>query len=367
MGIYLFTLFGSVLLAHLAEYYTDGSTDEHGRKKLNSYMVTMLTIFLVVISGFRYTNYYASDEYNYRIAAMAMEGSSINSIRIGIQNEWIFELLKWISANVFHDSQFLVFICALITNVSIVLFFKKYARPFWFSVFLYVCGGSFFTSMNIMRQYLALAIVIWCYFLAREKKFIKYILLILLAAGIHQSVWIMLPMYFLLRKEKMDISFFIILVASLVVMMNFETVMTVILSGSSTYEHYIDDLLNDGYGVKLLRILAWLLPYMFVILFHKTISQRFHLEYSLIFATILAACVSVISYQYVFIARLDVYFSIPALCAVIKVPELFETRSRKFVKYAMVGLFFAFGCYQMMNFAPYHNVLFENISGVLYL
>ena len=367
MGIYLVTLLGGILLSCLAESYTDSTVDDSGRKKLNNYMVILLIVFLTIISGFRYTNYYASDEYNYRVAAMAMEGSSINSIRIGIQYEWIFELLKWITANVFHDSQFLIFICAFITNISIILFFKKCARPFWFSIFLYVCGGSFFTSMNIMRQYLALAIVIWCYLLARKKKIVGYILLILLAAGIHQSAWIMLPMYFLLRKGKIDVSFFIILVVTLVVMMKFETVMTFILSGSSTYEHYINDLLNDGYGVKLLRILAWLLPYLFVILFHKTICHRFHLEYNLIFATILAACISVISYQYVFVARLDTYFSVPALCAVIKIPELFETTSRRFVKYIMVALFFAFGCYQMLNFAPYHNVLFENISGVLYL
>lgn len=362
MIVYLVTLVISCCLAYQAE--RTGWRDERSELHFNKRYVALLIIFLCVVSGFRYMNYYQSDEYNYRQMVDAMKGVPFK-INFGFEEEWISQMLYWISANIFKSNQFFILIAAVITNVSLVIFFSRHVKSLTLVIFLYIAGGAYFTSMNIIRQYIAVAIIVWGYDLAKKKKMILYFLLVIFAAGIHQSAWLMLPMYFVLRKKRLDWSAAFIIVAVLFVFMNFQTIMSSMLIEGSTYDHYLADILSGGYGVKLIRILVWLVPYFLLIIKFRYCEKNIRMDTTILFATLISVCVSIVSYKYVFFARIDVYFSVPALCGVAYVPELFEEKSRRIVLMAMVILFFAFGCYQMRMFSPYHNILFEEISGVL--
>lgn len=362
MSIYLITLVVSCFLAYLAQQ--EAWMDEYGNKHLNLKYVVCLIVFLCIVSGFRYMNYYQSDEYNYRIMVDSLRGAPF-LYNLNFSEEWGSYIIYWISANIFHSNQFLIFIAAVITNVSFVVFFMKNTQSFFMVIFLYVSGGAYFTSMNVLRQYLAVGIVIWCLELANKRKFIYYTILVFFAASIHQSTWLMLPMYLVFRKKRIDKSAVVIIIATLILFMNFQTVMSSVLSMGSTYDHYLENILSDGYGVKLIRILAWLLPYGLLIWKSKYCGEILKIKPTLLFSVLISACISIVSYKYVFAARIDTFFAIPALCAVSRIPYLFEERSRRIVKFAMVILFFLFGCYQMSGFSPYHNILLENISGVL--
>lgn len=362
MIIYLITLVISCYLAYQAE--KTGWRDKENKLYFNKRYVALLIIFLCVVSGFRYMNYYQSDEYNYRQMVDAMKGVPFK-INFSFEAEWISQMLYWISANIFKSNQSLILIAAIITNVSLVIFFSRHVKSLSLVIFLYIAGGAYFTSMNIIRQYMAVAIIVWCYDLAKKKKMILYFLLVILATGIHQSAWLMLPMYFVFRKKRLDGSAIFIIVAALFVFMNFQTIMSSMLIEGSTYDHYLADILSGGYGVKLIRILVWLVPYFLLIIKFRYCEKNIRMDTTILFATLISVCVSIVSYKYVFFARIDVYFSVPALCGVAYVPELFEEKSRRIVLMAMVILFFAFGCYQMRMFSPYHNILFEEISGVL--
>lgn len=362
MIVYLVTLVISCCLAYQAE--RTGWRDERNKLHFNKRYVVILIIFLCVVSGFRYMNYYQSDEYNYRQMVDAMKGIPFK-INFGFEEEWISQMLYWISANIFKSNQFLILIAAIITNVSLVIFFSRHVKSLSLVIFLYIAGGAYFTSMNIIRQYMAVAIIVWCYDLARKKKLILYFLLVILAAGIHQSAWLMLPMYFVLRKKRLDWSTVFIIAATLFVFINFQTIMSAMLTTGSTYDHFLEDMLSGGYGVKAIRILVWLVPYSLLIIKFKYCEKKIGVDSSILFSALISSCIGIISYKYVFFARIDFYFSIPALCGVSYVPDLFKEKSKRVVIMAMVILFFAFGCYQMQMFSTYHNILFEEISGVL--
>ncbi len=362
MIIYLITLVVSCFFAYQAQQ--EGWTAEDGSRHLNIKFVVCLIVFLCIISGFRYMNYYQSDEYNYRVMVDGMKGIPFFD-NFDFSQEWGSYVLYWISANIFNTNQFLIFIAAVITNVSFVIFFMKNTQSFLMVIFLYIAGGAYFTSMNILRQYMAVGIILWCLELANKRKIIYYIILVFLAASIHQSAWLMLPMYLVFRKKRFDKSVLVIVAITLVLFMNFQSIMSSVLSAGSSYDHYLENILSGGYGVKLLRILAWMLPYGLLLWRIKYCENVLNIKPIVLFSVLISACISIVSYKYVFFARIDAYFSIPALCAVSRVPYLFEERSRRIVNLAMGILFFLFGCYQMSGFSTYHNILFENISGVL--
>lgn len=356
MKIYLITLCGAVLLAYCAECHPLRQR-ELRRERLSSMWVMILMAFLIIISGLRYMNYDQSDENNYRYMVDSTMGQDFDRSEFGWNKEWLFYVLVWVSANVFNDSQALIFISALITNVLIVWFFAKYARPFWFAIFLYIAGGAFSSSMNVLRQYLAVAIILWCYPLAQQRRLILYCALVAIAAWLHQSAWIMLLAYPILRRKNFDFWTILIVVGAYFVFANFETVMAAVLP-STSYDHYLEDIIKGKYGVKWIRIAAWLVPYVIIIVFYR----RFHLNcgigYDVLYGVLLSACISIVSSRYVFAARIETYFSLITYMAIARIPELFVKRDEGFIRGMIVALFFAFGLYQYSISPDYHNILF---------
>lgn len=68
---------------------------------------------------------------------------------------------------------------------------KKYA---WVGMLVYFCWLYPF-SLNIMRQSIAIAIVIWGYRYVQERKFMKYLIVIAVACGFHLSALLGLAVY----------------------------------------------------------------------------------------------------------------------------------------------------------------------------
>lgn len=74
-----------------------------------------------------------------------------------------------------------------------------YDQSTWFvmSFFLLMTQGFYFNSLNTVRYYFVLAVALYSMKYAQEKKWIKFVLLILFAALFHKTVLLVLPVYFL--------------------------------------------------------------------------------------------------------------------------------------------------------------------------
>ena len=84
--------------------------------------------------------------------------------------------------------------CAvLITGFMGRAVWKNSAIP-WVSILLFAADRHFFISMNIMRQYMALAVALCAIRYVREKCLWKYAIVILIASLFHKSILMFLPL-----------------------------------------------------------------------------------------------------------------------------------------------------------------------------
>lgn len=363
IAFYILILFITVMLSNAAEVL--GNSEDPQRRKWKPILIFVLIFFLCFISGFRYMNYYLSDEYNYRVEVNNSIGMTLGNY-ISDRTEPVFAIMQWIAGNIFHSDQVLIFFTSVVTITSLVLYLLKNSKNFTMTMFLFIAGNFYFTTWNIVRQCLAAAIIVWCIELAQKKKIIPYMILVVLASGIHLSAWICIPLYFIFRKQKLDKSGLVIALASIIFFLYFDDILRAVLSDNDTYGHYISQYETSGYGTSIFRILAWMIPYVLILYKHEYFEKVLGIKAQLMFCVILAAGVNLLSYRYVFVARIGVYFSYPALCVVSSVPDAFDERTARFVTYMMCLLYFLFGCYQMRVGSAYHNMLLENISGVLH-
>ena len=74
----------------------------------------------------------------------------------------------------------------------------KYSKNEFLSVFLYLNLSFLYMDMNYMRQSIALSIICFSYPFIRDKKFWRFLLIVIAAAFFHKSALYMIPVYFVL-------------------------------------------------------------------------------------------------------------------------------------------------------------------------
>lgn len=97
----------------------------------------------------------------------------------------------------FTDNPFwLIFVTSIIILSGYFYSIRKYSPFVWLSVILYIMG-PYAQSIYVLRQHMAMSIVLYTYPFIIERKFWSYILISLLAFSMHQSAIVILPLYFL--------------------------------------------------------------------------------------------------------------------------------------------------------------------------
>ena len=215
------------------------------RKTRSRYtVVAWYVIFLfVVLVGLRDTatisiqHFRQSDELAYRIAFDLLIGTPFSLANVA-SFEWGRYVLDWTLANIFKDSQMWVFTYALLTNYLFVQSIRKYVKPFWLGIFLYITFGLLTFQMNGTTSVLAGAILLKSIDFAVKRKFLKYLFVVFIAGSIHFSAWIMLPLYLVLTKRGFTKGTLFWIVITVIFMFGFNSIANFILP-ITPYASYI--------------------------------------------------------------------------------------------------------------------------------
>lgn len=163
------------------------------REMRNAALMCGIFALLFLVSACRY--YVGNDYYRYEqyFRLMMIEGSD------GVPTEIGFNLLCKGLQYAFGEGVYLL-IFAVFAAITIFFFLKGIfdtSVEFGFSFFLFMTFGYYFNSMNTIRYYLALSIVVYAVKYVLRKEYVRFIAIILLASTFHKSVLIVIPLYIL--------------------------------------------------------------------------------------------------------------------------------------------------------------------------
>ena len=99
-----------------------------------------------------------------------------------------------------NSTQVVFFLNALIFSIFAFAFIKQFSKNWCLSIILLLITGTFSQSLNIMRQMAAAMICLYALKYAVKKQFVKYLIFILFAAGIHTTAIIFIVPYFFIDK-----------------------------------------------------------------------------------------------------------------------------------------------------------------------
>lgn len=328
MIVYIIMLFISVVLLIVAEKV------EKKALKITLYILAVLPFFIV--SALRYN---VGTDYLKRYVAdfnKMVQGKDIKNLEIGFKLIIRFCLI-------FTKNPNLLFI--LTSGIIIVLIMTTIytkSKNVILSVLIFFLGGFFFGSLNIVRQYIAISIILFGYrFLIKEQYSKNYdfvfVICVLLATLIHSSSIVCIILV-LLNKKGINIKW-VVPISIIIILLgeNIMNVLTIIIE-KTRFSVYLKGNFAKG-EISILNILVNLIiyTYMYAIYHIKAKNNEKITKEATLFLNIqgIALIITALGACHMLFSRIALYFvafqilSIPSFISIMPLNRITETIHNK--------------------------------------
>ena len=364
MIVYIIMIIISLFFAYLSIKM------ENKLQKIICIILTMMPF--IIVSGFRYD---VGTDFFYRYVSdfkSIANGAAIENLEIG------FKIIIKLCLLFSNDSQWLFMITSIMITVLIIGGINKNSKNILISILIFGIGGFFFQSLNLVRQFLAMAIVFFAYqYLLKVGKVKWYILAVTIAFFVHNSSIIMIILVFC-RKRLIFNSWITFLILAVVSIFG-NTILELLTPFIETtrFDVYLVGKYAKGYTSTLYNLVN-LMIYAFIVILYRVKTKKQTNEMSVkdekcmedkLFINIqaLALIFTVMSSMHMLFSRISYYFtifqilSIPYFIETTKIKEIcLGEKGMKQILYGLVILFF-------LSLTFYTNVLHNDNEPLPYI
>lgn len=245
----------------------------------------------------------------------------------GFENGFVFYIrLVAIISKSFHD---FIFITSILSMLGFFFFIKDNSKNYFASLLLFITFGFYICHFCILRQVLAMSILLFSYKYVKEEKFWKFTLLVLIAATFHKTSIVFFPVYFLSKipyNKKIIYIYLISMLLLFILRVPLINLATTILYGQ--YEGYKD---TSGSGYVMLGLIyAVVLGIMLVFKNYKLEDRESKI---LFYMLLLSIPFQILATVQGLLARIVMYFTCSLM---ILIPNAIETKNLKERKFLII-------------------------------
>ncbi|MBR2724967.1 MAG: EpsG family protein [Ruminococcus sp.] len=314
MKVLLITALVAGIFAALASNQYIHTTNLQASNKSNKKNLTTYYVFvflcvatLAVVSGLRY--YVGTDFGGYYRGYPKWEMSFGERWRTW--NEPGLSTIAKLLYPISQDGAAFILVIACLTVSLFVFTIAKNTDTFFFSTVIFICL-SWVGCFNGVRQFLAAAILFAGHRLIFDRKFLKFCIVVFIAASFHITALIMLPMYFLITKVLDLKKIVFILVAGIATIYSYDFLFEIlgVLKDSEAGSANTTYAQNSIHPLRILIAFAPIALYFFLLFQEKgfTGTENFYIGFIFVqAATILGTSNSA------YLNRVHIYFT-PFVC-----------------------------------------------------
>lgn len=253
---------------------------------------------------------------------------------------------------------FFCFISGVLVYYPILLLVSRKSEDINFSCLIYIFSLSFYFGFNGIRQAIAGSFAICAYYFGlRDKKYLKYAVLMLIAYCFHSGALLILPFHLLSLKKLKAISTWIILIpfagASLVLRDIWGQVIGAF-NGFEVVARYKEVFLEAN-GSGIIRVIVWIVPVVFVFMYYDRIKEKYHDIDSDALIVICGSIFMIYSMLDSNFSQLSMFFIDANLILYPKIYNAIEEKNKKAFKYSVLIVFFAYMLLLLLNGDGFYN------------
>lgn len=131
-----------------------------------------------------------------------------------------FRLLCYVISRFTANGQWLVVVSSVLIHGSVSLFIYRHAKNVYLAFYLYLAMMIYPFYLNIMRQALAIAVLLFAWDFLKKRRFLLYTLLVLVAATFHVSalLFLLCPLLLLIPVNQKSLRFLLPITALLAIL-----------------------------------------------------------------------------------------------------------------------------------------------------
>lgn len=338
------------------QQYTYIENDELITTKPSKLYCIFLVLPLIISAAFRTT----FGDQGYKIAFRAATGTDslgqlISTIQGGAKGPGYY-VLQFLGNTIFgYNAELFFFVVAAFQMFALIRLYRKYSVNLWVAIFVFVASTDYLSWMqNGIRQFIAVSIILlfsdWIF----EKKLIRMCMVILVAATVHTSSLIMIPILFIIQGKAFNKKTFLAMVGTVGVIFTLARLvpfLDTILSGTE-YSGAISDWQNSGNdGVNWLRVAVYSMPVFLSFVGARSIKNS---EDNVIHITCNMGIISTLIYiigaftSGIYIGRLPIYLSLYSNGILLPwlLKNAFNQETKKILYVLMIMFYIIFYWYQ---------------------
>lgn len=251
-------------------------------------------------------------------------------------SEWEpgYVLYNWVVAQLGFDYHYYLLFTAVFIYYSFLRFVYKYSKNVWLSVVVFIAFSWYFVSLHVLRQFMAISIILYSYKYLLNRNLIKFILLVLLASSFHTSAILFLATYPLCNREIHAGIFGLVFTASFFLALIFGKILMIFLMFSDKYAAVYLNNDSAGTGYSMLLVLT-IIMVIGLILKPKILTRKSKLFYWSFF---IALCLQTLATQVSIVSRGILYWLLSASVFIPMIIGYIENKKLRLLSYCLVTL-----------------------------
>jgi len=349
----------SMVLAYISEMNTRAMIASGQRYSVrNDWAYVSLIIILALFAGLR-TNYNDTVAYiNGFRSASTLAGFFGTADHLNPFKNPLFLFYQSFLRTFTDNPQILLFTLALLDQMLLVRFFKRYSDNFVFSVFLYFTLGTFVFSLAALKQVTAMAVLTLAFPYLEKKQWGRFFLVVLTAMLIHTyaMAFAVLPLF---REKPWRLFTFVFIAGTVAVMVNFESTITAFMEQANDLGKTLADYEVFGDAtINIFRLGVYAVPPLISFVFQKWVfdnsSKTDHVFVHMSIISLAFMSLGTQAGANMF-GRMANYFELGTICCLPwMLKKTFNERSYRFV--------FRVACVCFLGFFVYANALHGNFD-----
>lgn len=323
------------------------------------FTIIILFVFSICLVGFRYqvgTDYATYETWFH----LWYDEPSI---------EWIYAMLNYwvkISGGQFY---YVTFFMAIWTHSFVLAGIRKWGLKNEQLVlgFVIFCSSYMFYFMNGMRQGAAVAVFLFASYFIVERKFWKYLFWLIIAAGFHISILIVLPLYWLPHlKIKNSVYIGAICIAYIIVATGIAGQLFEVLLNASFYNAKYESILTGDEDLTATSsslfspgILVSVVSSVVLLSFREGLPSKYNVAINFYMIGMIIQILAISTYMY---NRLGMYFQVfNIICSVVLLKNIQEPRLRFIAHFFFYVILFVVMYKVVIYSAEEGNFIYKNI------
>ena len=263
MGAYFITISLCLAFAGLAEYGKHHTLQREGTALGVKVLLAISVGVLIFTGGLRY---HIGTDFGAYYNGLETYGSALKDSLKKLDEPGL-PIIASVVKLFTNDGAYFIFVCFMLTMILFAVPTLKYTDSYLFVMALFIFTGTWHGPFNGVRQFLAAAILFAGHRLILERKFWKYLLVVLLATLVHKSAAIGIVFYFLFANRLNIRNVIILLLGMVLVSRHYEELFQLIGFVKET-EMSIDQYSYYSTSVNIFRVLVSCAPAVYVLILY---------------------------------------------------------------------------------------------------